>query len=412
MRIVVVNDSSSIGGWRYLTHVFGSIKKYYPDTEIKILLQNNINIDCQEYFGKYGIDVFDARKEFNILRRFEKYRKKNSIKGKLKLWLLKKRKLERIQKFIDDINSFDLVFFTWISDGLNINILKHINIPVFCIQHDFIFSHFFGLHVFNAYTNDWYNNMKKTLQNFVDKNASFIGSSQYVIDELKRVFPEYKRGNNVVYLSALNDMTDIEEAKQDEILKKFGIDFDFIFYPTNNMHHKNMEEVLSGYYYVKQKYPNIKLIICGYGTENIRVQVNTPYYCDHINEDEDFDVKSLGLISDEELITLMQKAKLLVNASLCEAACGSGLDAWQFGCPTAISDIPCYRQQVEKLGVKTEFFDPKSSKDIGRAMLNILDNPELAKSNSEISKRALAEKYTKQDVARQYLEIFERELKN
>ena len=406
MKIAVINDSSSLGGLRYLTHVLGSIKKYYPDTEIKIFLQNNINIDCQKYFGKYGIDVCDARREFNILRRFKKYKKKNSIKNKIKLLLLKKIKYKRMQKFVNDINSFDLVFFTWISDGLNTDILKYIDVPIFCIQHDFIFSHFFGLHVTNTYINAWYRDVKNTLKCFINRGATFIGSSQYVIDELKRVFPEYKKGNNVVYLSALNDTKSVETSRQNEILKKFGIDFDFIFYPTNNMHHKNMEEVLSGYYYVKQKYPNIKLIICGFATDGIRVQINTPYYCDHIEENEDYDIKSLGLVSNEELITLIQKAKLLVNASLCEAACGSGLDAWQLGCPTAISDIPCYKQQVEKLGVKTEFFDPKCAKDIGNAMLRILDNPELAKNNSEISKQALEKHYTKKDVADGYMRIF------
>ena len=402
MKILIINNGSSLGGWRWLRYVVVAIKTHYPETQIQLFLNNNITsvVNNDDYFTKHGIKIFKLISPPSP--------KKRSIVSKafmqVKFFI---RNKFFIKKTAQLINESDLVFFTW--NYTNNELISKINVPIFYIQHDFIFSHFFGLHCGNNYNKLWYNYFKNNVKQMIEKNATFIGSSQHVMNELKRLFPEYKKDDNVVYIAGLNDK-DVSEGQKIDLLKKLEINFDYCLYCTNDMHHKNMQAVLGAFYYVKQKYPNIKLIITGHGTNGIRVQVNCPHYCDHIeDENPNFDIKSLGLVSDEELLALMKGAKMLVNCSLDEAACGSGLDAWQMGCPTAISNIPCYLQQVEHLGVKTEFFNPKNCEDIANKMLFLLDNPEIAKQNAQDSKLAL-EKYTSKDVADEYMKIFEKVL--
>jgi glycosyltransferase involved in cell wall biosynthesis len=168
---------------------------------------------------------------------------------------------------------------------------------------------------------------------------------------------------------------------------------------------------LGAYYCVKQRYPNVKLIITGFGTENIRGISNSPYYIDWLQENGDtqYDVESLGLLEDDDFYTLMQGAKMVINASLCEAGNGSGLDAWKIGTPVVMSNIPAFQNQLDFLGVKAELFDPRNATDIARAILHLLDNPDIAQQNVEISKQAMA-RYTWEDVANQYLTIFEKGL--
>ena len=41
MKISVIQTTSSVGGYRWVSSVFGAIKKYYPETDITIYYQKN-----------------------------------------------------------------------------------------------------------------------------------------------------------------------------------------------------------------------------------------------------------------------------------------------------------------------------------------------------------------------------------
>ena len=410
MKIAIIHSGGSVGAWRWLYSLVSKIKEYYKDTEISIFYQKTPG-DTQDLFKSLEkLDVsmtlippqiiFRKKKLFHVKFLDNIYNKLRKIKKTRSLFYTD-------FDLSEQVNQHDLLFVTWDYDVEKLNL----KVPLFYIQHDFIFSHFFGLHCINVYDKNFYQSGKNLVGHAVKKGATFIASSHYVASELKRVFPEYKKPELVVYGAAINDVDKLPADKCKEILDKYDIHNEYIILPTNNMHHKNMEEMLTAYYYVKQKYPHLKLIIIGYGTEGIYVQCNSPYYCDHIEDDQPYDIKSLGLVSDEELIALIQSAKLLVNVSLCEAACGSGVDAWQLGTPTAISDLPCYQEQVKALGVKTLFFNPKNSEDIAQKVLTLLDHPDLAKKNAAESYKALKTVYTKKDMADGYMKIFQEALK-
>lgn len=414
MKIAVINLVSSLGGWKYIYMLLKHLKLNSPESEIVLFWEtlHTCPFDINKDFEEINISV----QRFPHFARKVYYKKKFHIKLLDDMYHQYRVKREEHKTLFyngfrnteEKLNSFDVVLYAWPYCEPEIHDLK---VPTFFIPHDFIFTHFFGNHCGNTYNRNLWGNTLRKLGAFIEKEANAIVSTQFIANELKRTFPEYKKDINVIMPSTLNNFEELDENKCAEILERFDIKHDYLLFSTNDMHHKNMGQTLGAYFYIKQHYPNIKMIITGHATEGTRVVCKSPFYCDHVSEDESYDIKSLGMVSNEELTAIIQKAKVVINSSLCEAGCGSGLDAWSLGIPTAISNIPPYIEQVEKLGVKTEFFNPRNSEDIAKSVIKLLDNPQLAKENARISKEAL-NNYSWDDVAKQYIEAFKKVLAN
>ena len=74
------------------------------------------------------------------------------------------------------------------------------------------------------------------------------------------------------------------------------------------------------------------------------------------NDRGQFDVRGMGYQTNETIDVLIQNAKLLVSPSIYEAICTPAMDAWNFGTPTAISDIAPFREHEHAWGVATDLF--------------------------------------------------------
>ena len=407
MKIAVIHNSGSVGSWRWVCAVFGAIKKYYPDTEITVFYKRGLGCprDMIDVMRQLGLSVCD---KFSFSASvFKKYTKIRLIDKPLNM-IRRVIDNKHHRKFLDMLNNnFDIAFNSW---PFTMS-AERLDIPYLFIPHDFIFTHYFGHHVGNAYNRTWWKSLRNILRKYLEKGCIPCVTTNYIGDELRRTVPEYTGPIHQVLIVPSDNMKAQSVDVVSNVMKKFGINYEYILLATNDMHHKNSQAALTAYYYVKQKYPELKMVIIGYGTDGVRVKMNCPYYADHVDDDEDYDIQSLGLVTDQELNALIQNAKVLLNVSLCEAGCGSGQDAWVLGIPTAISDIPPYKEQVETLGVKTEFFNPKNSEDIAASLLRLLDNPKYAKENAKMSQKALRTQYTEKDMADKYMAVFQKYVK-
>jgi glycosyltransferase involved in cell wall biosynthesis len=277
------------------------------------------------------------------------------------------------------------------------------SLPVFFVPHDYIISHFFGMGIHNQiWGRDWYKNYKQNLSPFFEHGHAIVSSNFVKMDFLSH-FPN--ADINVVYLSALNNYTIIPKDKIIKTVKKYDINTNYIVWASNGMLHKNLNQMLGAYYYVKQKYNDLKLIITGHGTGEIRLRSTSHYYADQLINEDEWDIAGFGEFSENDFSCIIQGAKAVVNTSLYEAGNGSGLDAWSLGVPVAQSDIPSFNEQLDYLGVKAEVFDPKNDQSIADAILRILDNPKHSTENTLISKKAI-DNYTWDHIAIQYYNIF------
>ena len=108
MKISIINNGSSLGGWRWLRYILVAIKTHYPETEIQLFLNNNIKsvVNNDDYFAKHGIKVLKLISPPSP--------KQRSIASKV--FMLVKffiRNTIFIKKAAQAINESDLVFFTW-----------------------------------------------------------------------------------------------------------------------------------------------------------------------------------------------------------------------------------------------------------------------------------------------------------
>lgn len=425
MKLAIINQHASTGGWRYLYLLVEQIIKIKPEYDITIFTTNltskedvnclktlNVNIKILDELSSKYFDNLDQPLDFGFIeKKLVNVKLINKYCNKIRRHYYKKKRRKARDIFnANDVKNnplkdFDCIFYTWPYD---IDFILT-NKPVFFIPHDFIFSHFFGFHSGHIYNKDWYSKQKKQLQKLVDYGAKPIVSSDYIKDEYNRLYPKSEKKPSVVYLSSFNNYELLSQDKIKKVLDKFKIKNDYILYANNWALHKNMQSVIGAYYQVKQKYPNIKLIITGYGTDGLRCKCNTPYYLDHIEENDDYDVLSLGLLKNDDFSAVLQGAKMVINSSLCEAGSGSALDAWHCKIPVTFSNIPSFMQQLEFLGTKASVFDPRNSDSIAESILYILDNPEKVKEDVEISYKAIKQ-YNWEHVAKQYIDIFEQNM--
>lgn len=233
-------------------------------------------------------------------------------------------------------------------------------------------------------------------------------SSDFIASEYRRVFPDAPHPVEVIYLSSLHVFPpgDPPPGRAEATRKRFGLPENYILCPNNVMPHKNLAVVISALWHLRQQGEDIRLVVIGPDTEEIRARVNGPLYGDRVGPDDDWDVRGLGLVGDDELLDLMRGAVAVINPSLCEAGTGSGLDAWGCGCPVVLSDIPAFRDQVRYLGTRASFFDPRDPKDAARAILAMMRDP-AGRAADAAASRAAMDRYDWDAVARQYVAIFE-----
>jgi glycosyltransferase involved in cell wall biosynthesis len=402
MKIAIINQAASTGGWKYLYFLAQGIKAVDSTHAITVFYRSLKSLPSQilEQLSELNVQLVKLKqRDFKYI---PKRKFKNSVANKLYNTIREtKLTLKRIgyPSITQQLNQFDVVHYAW---PYNIEPFQT-STPSFFIPHDFIYSHFMGTP--GAYSLKKSHHLKQEHAQFLSV-AKPIVSTPFIAKELQQLFPQYSEQISVVYLSHFNEFTPLDTLTIKERLKNLQITDDYILYANNISPHKNLGQVIGAYYYVKQRYPHLKLIITGDTTDGLQGTVNCPYYVDWLTDaDHSYDVKSFGLLEDDAFYTLMQGAKMVINPSLCEAGSGSGLDAWTLGVPMVMSDIPAFKDQLNFLGVKAELFEPRESKDIARAILHLLDNPDIAEENVRLSKEAM-QRYTWVDVAKQYLSIF------
>ncbi len=279
--------------------------------------------------------------------------------------------------------------------------------PIVFIPHDFNYLHFAGSWSMTLEASQRQQEMHAQWL----RRATPIVSSRFISNELTTNFPECPKPVEVIPLARLSQEQRLPDENAKTIVESLGVRGEYILSPNNVSHHKNFGQVLAACYYLRQQYANLQLVVCGHNTEGITGYLRSPLYLDRTitgNQiQEPPHVVSVGMRSDREVAALIQRASLVVNASLYEAGNGSGLDAWSLGSPVVMSDIPAFVEHISTLGVRAELFHPRDCFSLRDAMQRILADPERAHELAADSQAAM-QKYTWVDVAQRYLHVFDR----
>ena len=283
-----------------------------------------------------------------------------------------------------------------------------LSIPVVGTLHDFNWKYFFGQQIFEL---PFVEMMDTEILNWMN-NGLNICSSQDVVNEAKKLYPSAKNYPHVVHIAPVVYSTDITDEKATAILKELNIDYPYIIFPGNFYAHKNHLNLFAAFSLLKERkgFENTKLILTGLGTDKVAygiagrtgIQMVTKNSPNH-----NYNIRGLGYQPNHVIDALIKKANLLVSPSLYEAICTPGMDAWHFGTPTAISNIPPFREHEQVWGIRSAFFDPMDPVNIADTIDSYLANYTQAKEDGILSKVNIG-KYTWSKVAVGYSQIFEK----
>lgn len=273
-------------------------------------------------------------------------------------------------------------------------------IPVVSIFHDFNFRYYFNgptIHPLHLDT------LQKEIPKWLALSTPVV-STYFMKRELEKFYPEFASKVNVIHLSSLSGEPKTDRCEMKKIVNSLGITAPYLLYPTNTSTHKNIGNLLTAFHDLAKKYPSLKLVLAGFGTEVVNGKANSIGL--EIGT-ENRNVIGLGYVSNAQIEALIQCAEAVISSSLYEAGCGPGLDAWKMGVPVAMSNIPPFTEHLEVQGVKAQVFDPKSPPDIAEKIASILNNPEEAKRDALHSQYKL-DQYDWNAVAQKYIDVFEK----
>ncbi len=176
----------------------------------------------------------------------------------------------------------------------------------------------------------------------------------------------------------------------------------FIMYVGRPLPHKNLGRLIQAFGLLKQKYPELKLVLAG---------KKDALYEAHAAEAAKqgiTDITFTGFVSEGQLRWLYENCVAYAFPSLSEGFGLPPLEAMIHGAPVAASNATCI---PEVCGDAAHYFEPTNVGDIARAISDLIDNPAVRQSLI-IKGRAQAAQYSWQRMADQTLDVYNRALKN
>jgi glycosyltransferase involved in cell wall biosynthesis len=410
LRIAIVDHTINRGGGsRVLRNLLPAIKKLRPDWKIVFYA----NLAAIERDGLHK--ELSPYLEFKELKSVKLINMKllSRIRGGTTLITFIQRKFQKLLSFfpysfsgalhkeIKELSkAYDLIFCPW---PYLIECPKlPSSIPVVAIFHDFNFRYYFSGPTLHPIHMEY---LEKEIPQWLRLSIPVV-STHFMKQELEKFYPEFSSKTHVIHLSSLGAETKINLFEAEKIINALGITNPYLLYPTNTTIHKNIGSLLGAFYILCKKYPNLKLVLTGYGTESINGKAKSFGLQRGM---ENRDVIGLGYVTNLQIDALIQCANVVISTSLYEAGCGPGLDAWQRAVPVAMSNIPPFIEHLEVQGVRAQVFDPQSPLDIAEKIDSILSHPEEAKEDALYSQQKLSE-YGWDRVAQKYINVFEKAL--
>ncbi|MCL2888283.1 MAG: glycosyltransferase [Elusimicrobia bacterium] len=365
MKIAIINQQASTGGWRALKKLVLALSK---KAEVTLFVQDI------PYYKDY-IEIF--RKHKICLNQIDDW---DNLYTKLN-------------------DRYDVALFFW---PFGVAMPDKIKIPCAFVVQDLT-----SLYHFGSYWNHNYDAFFKRFQTFALSAAPVVPTNYGKEDYLKYFSGEAA----VIPWPSFADKITASRKRQKEILKKFGLaDTDYVLYPTNICPHKNVSIYIAAGNEVRKRGHDIKFILAGHGTEEINGHFfNTGVTNAALRPDKKgFDIKGLGMVTDEEIDTLIANAKIVAATSLAEGGCGPCGDAWFHGVPTVMSALPVLKEFAALYGVDTITASPHNAFEFADGIEKILKDYTEAKKNAAKNQKAVRTNYTWDDAADKYIKFFEK----
>jgi len=231
---------------------------------------------------------------------------------------------------------------------------------------------------------------KRDLERFVPKSirgARFVQCISFAMaNELEKHYPRLAKKIIVTHIPAASAIRTDKDASVN-ILKKFGIAKKYVLFIGNKEPRKNINNLLKAYGLLNEAVKNKNhLVIVGAKGWNEGIDIR-------LLNNLGSRVVSTGYVSDVEKAVLISHSSLMIVPSLYE---GFGIpiaEAFSYGTPLAVSDIPVFR---EVAGNNAAYFNPHNVHDMKRVIAKSLSDlhpskPHLTETWGDISRKIIKE---------------------
>jgi glycosyltransferase involved in cell wall biosynthesis len=232
--------------------------------------------------------------------------------------------------------------------------------------------------------------------------SSFIqASSQFIQKDLIVHYPKRITKDRIVVIpEGVNIETFSKNNISDDLLTKYNLPIEFLFYPAQLWPHKNHLRLLEALKMIRDRSGiEIPLVLTGGAFKAAPAIFN--YIKQHDMENQ---VHYLGKVPFIDLLCLYQKAKYLVTAVLYESSSLTILEAAASGTSILASDTPPNREMSERLEIR--LFDPI---DVSKIVEVIQDAWTQRNENhiSTVNNKNAVQYYSWKNIARQYINFFQ-----
>jgi glycosyltransferase involved in cell wall biosynthesis len=224
-------------------------------------------------------------------------------------------------------------------------------------------------------------------------------SSHYMAHDFQEHFPKLNQSN----VEVIPEGVDVERFSQrpyDDVVARYELPDSFLFTPAQLWHHKNHLTILKALRRLKERGLVIPLVLTGAKFSSSEQIV------DFIAANGlDGQVFLLGIVPFEDIIALHQWARYLVTASLYESSSIPILEAAAAGTPIIASRIPPHEEMAEHLQMR--LFAPTDDAELAGVLSEAWVDEETSTAQVAANRIGI-QRYSWDNAARMYLELFER----
>jgi len=174
----------------------------------------------------------------------------------------------------------------------------------------------------------------------------------------------------------------------------------FIMYIGRPTPHKNLDRLIRAHQQLRQKYPDLLLVLAGKKDANYQLHEKT------VQKNGYEGVIFTDFIPDDQFRWLLEHCEAYCFPSLSEGFGLPGLEAMLHGAPVVSSSATCL---PEVYGDAAHYFNPYDISDMTHAIDDVLSSPELRKELIEKGYEQ-AKKYSWKRMAEQTLSVYEQTL--
>jgi len=234
----------------------------------------------------------------------------------------------------------DLKTINWIPD------FQHIHIP----------------EMFSLYEREY---RKLTFLTIAKGSDTLIMSSNDAIDDYKRFYPHYSDKARVLHFVSQPNKEIYKIKNTKNIEKKDDFSGKFFFLPNQLWKHKNHTVVIKALNLLKRQGKEVLVVCTGY-MKDYRSGTYTGNLMRYIKKNNlENNIKFLGLIDYQEVLTLMRHCVSIINPSLFEGWSSTVEEAKSIGKNMILSDLDVHKEQNPPNSI---YFNPHNEKELAEKL--------------------------------------------